>query len=96
LWYVPKEGVSVGDYALVVPLGFTEAVRYLARRSVAFAIQRHVQRSWCAQLGLCPLHEGIERPERFACNPACPEAPDDYSNALFLANSLLEKFEHGS
>ena len=94
-WHVPKEGISVGDDALVVPSGLPEPVRYRAKRYVAFAMERSVQQSWCARLGLCPMHEGIERPERFIGDPAYPDAPDDYSNALFLPNGILERYEHG-
>jgi len=94
-WHVPKESVSVGDDALVVPSGLPEPVRYSAKLYVAFAMQRHVQQSWCARLGLCPMHDGIERPERFAGDPVYPAAPGDYSNALFLPNGILEKYEHG-
>jgi hypothetical protein len=28
-------------------------------------------------------------------DPAYPDAPDDYSNARFLPNSIVERYEHG-
>ena len=94
-WHVPREGVAVGDDALVVPSGLPESVRWRAKHYVAFAMERSIQQSWCARLGLCPMHEGIARPERFVGDPAYPDAPDDYSHALFLPNAVLEKYEHG-
>jgi len=94
-WCVPKEGISVGDDALVVPSGLPASVSYWAKRYVAFAMERNVQKPWCDRLGLCPMHEGVERPDRFTGDAAYPDAPDDYSNALFLPNSILEKYEHG-
>lgn len=62
---------------------------------MTFAMERNVHQFWCARLGLCPMHEGIVRPERFVGDPAYPDAPDDYSHAIFLPNGILEKYEHG-
>ncbi len=85
----------MGDDALVVPSGLPEPVSHRAKRYVAFAMERNVQRSWCARLGLCPMHEGIEQPGRFVGDPAYPDASDDYSHALFLPNGIVELYEHG-
>jgi spermidine/putrescine-binding protein len=93
-WNVPKEGVSVGDDALVVPSGLPESVSYRAKCYVAFAMERKIQQLWCSRLGLCPMHQGIGRPERFIGDPAYPDAPDDYSNAQFLPNRIVERYEH--
>ncbi|MCD4823870.1 MAG: extracellular solute-binding protein [Phycisphaerae bacterium] len=94
-WHVPREGISVGDDAILVPSGLPANVSYWAKRYAAFAVERNIQQSWCARLGLCPMHSGIERPKRFAGDPAYPDAPDDYSAAQFVSNSILEKYEHG-
>jgi putative spermidine/putrescine transport system substrate-binding protein len=94
-WHVPKEGVSVSDDALVVPSGLPREVSQRAKRYVALAMGRKIQQSWCARLGLCPMHQDIERPERFGGDPAYPDRPDDYSHALFLPNSIVEEYEHG-
>jgi len=94
-WHVPREGISIGDDALFVPAGLPEDVSYRAKQYMAFALEYDVQKSWCGRLGLCPVHKGIERPERFRNDPVYPETPDDYSNALFVPNSITEKYEHG-
>jgi len=94
-WHVPQEGTSVGDDAFVVPSGLPESVCHTAKRYLAFAMGRKIQQSWCARLGLCPMHREIERPERFIGDSAYPDAPDDYSNAQFLPNSIVERYEHG-
>jgi putative spermidine/putrescine transport system substrate-binding protein len=93
-WQVPREGITVGDDGLLVPKGLPDKVRYWAKRYLSFALEREVQRSWCRQLGVCPMQTGIARPPRFAGDLAYPDAPDDYANALFVPNSILEKFEH--
>lgn len=93
-WQVPREGISVGDDALFVPNGLPEQTRYWAKQYVSFALERDVQQYWCMQLGVCPVQSGIARPERFATDPAYPDAPDDYANALFVPNRILEKYEH--
>ena len=94
-WNVPMEGASVGDDALFVPAGLEENVSYWAKQYVALALREDVQRAWCERIGLCPVCEGIARPARFAVDRAYPDAPDEYSNALFVPNSVLEKYEHG-
>jgi hypothetical protein len=94
-WHIPVEGISVGDDALVVPSGVPDPAHRWAKRYVAFAMERDVQEQWCGRLGLCPMHEGIRRPERFLGDPAYPERPDDYRGALFVPNRIIEKYEHG-
>jgi putative spermidine/putrescine transport system substrate-binding protein len=94
-WHVPNEGASVGDDALFVPAGLEDNVSYWAKQYVATALREDVQRKWCGQLGLCPVRRDIPRPERFAGDHAYPDGPDDFSNALFVPNAVVEKYEHG-
>ncbi len=93
-WHVPKEGISSGDDALFVPAGLPEEASHMAKQYVTFSLEKDIQSSWCKRLGLCPIHRGIEKPERFINDRAYPDGPDDYEKTLFVPNSITEKYEH--
>lgn len=92
-WAAPREGVTDTADTLWVPRGMPENVAYWSKQYINFAMSRDVQEKWCGMLGTMPLHPGAALPEAYRDNPAMPKSPDDFSNILFVPETVKMRYE---
>ncbi|UNT00653.1 extracellular solute-binding protein [Streptomyces tubbatahanensis] len=86
-WCVPAEGTADTTDALWIPRGIPDTVRDVAMRYIAFALRPDVQRDWCRQLGVMPVHPAAGVPEMLQ-RPDLPAHADDFHGILHIPESV--------
>jgi putative spermidine/putrescine transport system substrate-binding protein len=92
-WAAPREGVTDTADAFWVPKGTPDNVAYWSKQYINFALSRDVQQEWCGMLGTMPAHPEAALPEAYRDNPALPKSPDDFSNILYVSETIKMRHE---